>query len=79
MRERGTHLTGTKREDEASDRRWSCAQPEWDIGDVQRACAWLLPVAALAEWARAREAEGRLIDPKVWAGLCLARSAGAVE
>lgn len=39
----------------------------------------VVPVAALAEWARAREAEGMLIDPKVWAGLCLARSAGAVE
>jgi ADP-ribose pyrophosphatase len=39
----------------------------------------VVPVAAAAEWARAREAEGVLIDPKVWAGLCLARLAGAVE
>ena len=39
----------------------------------------VVPVAGLAEWARAREAEGILIDPKVWAGLCLARLAGVVE
>jgi ADP-ribose pyrophosphatase len=39
----------------------------------------VVPVAGLAEWARAREAEGILVDPKVWAGLCLARLAGAVE
>jgi len=39
----------------------------------------VVPVALLPEWARAREADGMLIDPKVWAGLCLARLAGAVE
>jgi ADP-ribose pyrophosphatase len=39
----------------------------------------VVPVAALPEWARAREADGLQIDPKVWAGLCLARLAGAVE
>lgn len=30
----------------------------------------------LADWARAREAEGTLIDPKVWSGLHLAEAAG---
>ena len=39
----------------------------------------VVPVTGLAEWARAREAEGLLVDPKVWAGLCLARFAGVVE
>jgi hypothetical protein len=32
----------------------------------------------LAKWARDREAADILIDPKVWAGLCLARLAGAL-
>jgi ADP-ribose pyrophosphatase len=39
----------------------------------------VVPLAELAEWSRDREAAGNLIDPKVWAGLCLARLAGAVE
>jgi ADP-ribose pyrophosphatase len=39
----------------------------------------VVPLAELATWAREREAGGILIDPKVWAGLCLARLAGAVE
>jgi ADP-ribose pyrophosphatase len=39
----------------------------------------VVPVAELGEWARGREAAGILIDPKVWAGLCLARLAGALE
>jgi ADP-ribose pyrophosphatase len=39
----------------------------------------VVPVAGLADWTRAREAEGMLVDPKVWAGLCLARFAGVVE
>jgi hypothetical protein len=40
---------------------------------------YVVPVAELGEWARGREAAGILIDPKVWAGLCLARLAGALE
>jgi ADP-ribose pyrophosphatase len=39
----------------------------------------VVPIAELATWARDREAAGVLVDPKVWAGLCLARIAGAVE
>lgn len=39
----------------------------------------VVPLAGLAAWARDREAAGILVDPKVWAGLCLARIAGAVE
>jgi hypothetical protein len=29
-------------------------------------------VASLRDWAAAREAEGAVIDPKIWAGLYLA-------
>jgi ADP-ribose pyrophosphatase len=39
----------------------------------------VVPLAGLAAWAREREAEGILIDPKVWAGLWLAAAAGAVR
>jgi hypothetical protein len=39
----------------------------------------VVPLAELTKWARDREATGILVDPKVWAGLCLARLAGAVE
>ena len=39
----------------------------------------VVPLADLAKWARDREAAGILVDPKVWAGLCLARLAGPVE
>ena len=39
----------------------------------------VVPVAELADWTRAREAEGMLVDPNVWAGLCLARFTGAIE
>ena len=38
----------------------------------------VVPLPELATWAREREAAGVLIDPKVWAGLCLARLAGDV-
>ena len=38
----------------------------------------VVPIAELAAWAREREAAGVLIDPKIWAGLCLARLAGDV-
>jgi ADP-ribose pyrophosphatase len=38
----------------------------------------VVPVRELREWARAREAEGTLIDPKVWAGVHLARARGAL-
>ena len=39
----------------------------------------VVPLADLARWARAQEAAGVLIDPKVWAGICLARLAGSAE
>ncbi|MGH9400154.1 MAG: NUDIX hydrolase [Thermoanaerobaculia bacterium] len=38
-----------------------------------------VPIADLPAWAREREAEGALVDPKLWAGLWLAREAGAVR
>ncbi|HTR02706.1 MAG TPA: NUDIX hydrolase [Thermoanaerobaculia bacterium] len=31
----------------------------------------VVPIAELPEWARRREAEGAVIDPKIWAGLYL--------
>jgi ADP-ribose diphosphatase len=39
----------------------------------------VVPIARLPQWARAREREGTLVDPKIWAGLYLAsrRSAAA--
>jgi ADP-ribose pyrophosphatase len=36
----------------------------------------VVPLAELSAWGRARESEGALVDPKVWAGLQLARAAG---
>jgi ADP-ribose pyrophosphatase len=33
----------------------------------------VVPLADLGRWARDREAAGILVDPKVWAGLCLWR------
>src|SRR5512141_606877 len=38
----------------------------------------VIAVKQLAEWTRAREAEGILVDPKVWSGLRLAEIAGAL-
>jgi ADP-ribose pyrophosphatase len=38
----------------------------------------VVALAQLEEWARAREAEGILIDPKIWAGVRLAQAAGAL-
>ena len=35
----------------------------------------VVPVADLREWARTRETEGKVIDPKIWAGLYLVGSA----
>ncbi len=32
----------------------------------------VVPVAQLPDWARGREAEGVVVDPKIWAGLYLA-------
>lgn len=34
----------------------------------------VVPIAGLPSWAQAREAEGAAVDPKIWAGLYLARS-----
>ena len=39
----------------------------------------VVPLPGLGAWARDREAAGILIDPKVWAGICLAGLAGDVE
>jgi ADP-ribose pyrophosphatase len=38
----------------------------------------VVPVRELREWGRARAADGTLIDPKVWAGVYLARARGAL-
>ena len=34
----------------------------------------VVPIPELRSWARAREAEGKVIDPRIWAGLYLAGS-----
>jgi ADP-ribose pyrophosphatase len=44
-------------------------QAAHDAGKIR---VHVVPVAGLGEWARAREAEGAVIDPKIWAGLYLA-------
>lgn len=38
----------------------------------------VVPLAELPAWARAREEEGMLVDPKVWAGVHLAGIRGAL-
>ena len=40
--------------------------------DTGKILVHVVPVSGLREWARAREAAGAVIDPKVWAGLYLA-------
>jgi ADP-ribose diphosphatase len=44
-------------------------QAAHDVGKIR---VHVVPVAGLREWAKAREAEGMVIDPKIWAGLYLA-------
>ena len=40
-----------------------------DVGKIR---VHIVPVAGLRDWARRRETEGAVIDPKIWAGLYLA-------
>jgi ADP-ribose pyrophosphatase len=47
-------------------------QAAHDAGKIR---VHVVPVAGLREWAQKREAEGKVIDPKIWAGLYLAGSA----
>jgi ADP-ribose pyrophosphatase len=44
-------------------------QAAHDVGKIR---VHVVPIAALPGWARAREAEGAVVDPKIWAGLYLA-------
>jgi len=44
-------------------------QAAHDVGKIR---VHVVPIADLAAWARARESEGAVIDPKIWAGLYLA-------
>jgi ADP-ribose pyrophosphatase len=44
-------------------------QAAHDVGKIR---VHVVPVAGLRDWARARETEGAVIDPKIWAGLYLA-------
>jgi ADP-ribose pyrophosphatase len=39
----------------------------------------VVPLGEITDWARAREAEGILVDPKVWAGLRLAEASKALR
>ncbi|HEY1435032.1 MAG TPA: NUDIX hydrolase [Thermoanaerobaculia bacterium] len=45
------------------------AQAAHDLGKIR---VHVVPIARLPGWARQRESEGRVIDPKIWAGLYLA-------
>jgi ADP-ribose pyrophosphatase len=47
----------------------SGGQAAHDVGKIR---VHVVPIASLREWARAREDEGSVIDPKIWAGLYLA-------
>lgn len=40
--------------------------------DREKIRVHVVPIAELPEWARRRESEGAVIDPKIWAGLYLA-------
>jgi ADP-ribose pyrophosphatase len=44
-------------------------QAAHDAGKIR---VHVVPIAELPHWARRREAEGAVIDPKIWAGLYLA-------
>jgi ADP-ribose pyrophosphatase len=44
-------------------------QAAHDVGKIR---VHVVPIADLPAWSRDREAEGRIIDPKIWAGLYLA-------
>jgi ADP-ribose pyrophosphatase len=44
-------------------------QAPHDVGKIR---VHVVPVSELREWARERQAEGAVIDPKIWAGLYLA-------
>jgi len=44
-------------------------QAAHDIGKIR---VHVVPIAELPRWARDRESEGAVIDPKIWAGLYLA-------
>lgn len=45
------------------------SQAAHDVGKIR---VHVVPIAQLPAWARQREAEGIVIDPKIWAGLYLA-------
>jgi ADP-ribose pyrophosphatase len=47
----------------------SGTQAAHDLGKIR---VHVVPVDGLPEWSRRREAEGVVIDPKIWAGLYLA-------
>jgi ADP-ribose pyrophosphatase len=49
--------------------RRSGQQAAHDLGQIR---VHVVPVAELCAWAREREADGALIDPKIWAGIYLA-------
>jgi hypothetical protein len=47
----------------------SGTQATHDAGKIR---VHVVPVEELPDWARRREAEGAVIDPKIWSGLYLA-------
>ncbi|MFY9552664.1 MAG: NUDIX hydrolase [Thermoanaerobaculia bacterium] len=46
------------------------SQAAHDAGKIR---VHVVPIVELRDWARCRETEGALVDPKIWAGLYLAR------
>ncbi len=47
----------------------TASQAAHDLGKIR---VHVVPIAGLPAWARERESEGAVIDPKIWAGLYLA-------
>lgn len=45
--------------------------------DAGKILVHVVPIRELPAWSRAREAEGKVVDPKIWAGLYLAGAGGA--
>jgi ADP-ribose pyrophosphatase len=57
----------------ARNARRVAAQAAHDAGKIS---VHVVPIRALPAWARAREADGKVVDPKIWAGLYLAAAGG---
>ena len=61
-------LVGDEGPEDASD----AARREQAPHDRGKITVHVVPVEKLRAWAKARETEGKIIDPRIWAGLYLA-------